>query len=119
MSQMPATLSPFIPDESMAWEEVGPGLKRKIMAWNPGLMLVKVVFEKGAVGALHRHVHTQITHIESGSFDVEIGGVKQVLSAWDAFHVPSDVLHGVVCLEAGTLIDVFNPAREDFIAAQV
>jgi hypothetical protein len=24
-------------------------------------------------------------------------------------------MHGVVCLEAGVLIDVFSPMREDFI----
>ena len=116
MSRLPSTDSPFIQDQLLVWEEAGPGLKRKIMAWNKDLMLVKVAFQQGAVGTLHRHVHTQITHIESGSFEVEIGGVKEVLQASDALRVPSDVLHGVVCLEAGTLIDVFNPAREDFLS---
>jgi len=29
--------------------------------------------------------------------------------------VHSNLVHGVVCLEKGVLIDVFNPMREDFI----
>jgi len=29
--------------------------------------------------------------------------------------VPPHVVHGVVCLEAGMLIDSFNPARADFL----
>ncbi|MDN6549994.1 MAG: cupin domain-containing protein, partial [Enterobacterales bacterium] len=27
-----------------------------------------------------------------------------------------NVMHGCVCIEAGTLIDVFTPQREDFIS---
>ena len=78
-------------------------------------MLVKVDFEQDAVGAVHKHVHVQLTHIESGVFEVEIDGVKKVLKAGDCFHIPSNVEHGVVCLEKGVLIDVFSPMREDFI----
>jgi quercetin dioxygenase-like cupin family protein len=33
----------------------------------------------------------------------------------DAFYIPPNVIHGAVCLEAGVLIDVFSPMREDFI----
>ena len=31
------------------------------------------------------------------------------------FYVPPHAIHGAVCLEAGVLIDVFSPMREDFI----
>lgn len=53
--------------------------------------------------------------MESGIFEVEIGGEKRVLKAGDGFLAPSNVPHGVVCLESGVLIDVFTPMREDFI----
>ena len=56
-----------------------------------------------------------MTNIEKGVFEVEISGVKKVLKAGDVFYVPSNLIHGVVCLEEGVLIDVFNPMREDFI----
>jgi len=29
--------------------------------------------------------------------------------------IPPNLLHGCVCLEAGVLIDMFSPMREDFI----
>lgn len=105
----------FIKDEELAWEEVGEGIKRKIMAYDERLMLVKVAFEKGGIGTVHQHHHTQITHVESGVFEVEIDGEKQMLNAGDAFFIPSNVWHGAVCMEAGVLIDVFSPMREDFI----
>ncbi|MBC7948077.1 MAG: cupin domain-containing protein [Chitinophagaceae bacterium] len=109
------SLKVFIENGDVPWEVTGPGMKRKIMAWDDRLMVVKVEFEVSAVGALHQHHHTQITHVESGRFEVEIGGEKKVLSAGDAFYVPPHALHGAVCLEAGVLIDIFSPMREDFV----
>jgi quercetin dioxygenase-like cupin family protein len=105
----------FIENREVPWEIVAPGMRRKIMAWDDRLMVVKVEFEKGAVGALHQHHHSQITHVENGIFEVEINGEKKVLTTGDAFYIPSNVLHGAVCLEAGVLIDIFSPMREDFI----
>jgi quercetin dioxygenase-like cupin family protein len=106
----------FIENDRIDWEVTAPGLKRKIMSYDDRVMLVKVAFEKGGVGALHSHYHTQISHVESGIFEIEISGKKQMLKAGDAFYVPPHAVHGAVCLEAGVLIDVFSPMREDFLA---
>jgi quercetin dioxygenase-like cupin family protein len=105
----------FIENKDLSWEATAPGIKRKIMAYDERMMLVKVEFEKGGVGTLHSHMHTQISHVESGVFEVEISGEKKILRAGDAFYVPPHAVHGAVCLEAGVLIDVFSPMREDFI----
>jgi len=104
----------FIAAENQ-WQPAGDGIKRQITGYNNGLMMVKVAFEKGAIGTLHHHVHTQASYVASGVFEAEVNGVKQVLAAGDTFFVEPDLVHGVVCLEAGLLIDVFNPHREDFL----
>ena len=109
------TVKVFIENNEVPWEETGPGVKRKILAYDERLMVVKVTFEKGAIGALHQHYHTQITHVESGVFEVEIGNEKKVLKASDVFYIPPNVMHGAVCLEPGVLIDIFSPMREDFV----
>lgn len=105
----------FIDNDAITWENVAPGMKRKIMAYDERLMVVKVEFEKGAIGTVHQHYHTQISHVDSGVFEVEIDGKKQLLKQGDAFYVPPNILHGAVCIEPGTLIDIFSPMREDFI----
>lgn len=97
-------------------ENVAPGMVRQIMGYDTNLMLVKVDFEKGGVGAVHKHPHQQVSYVVAGKFEVEIDGKKEILEAGDAFVVPSDALHGAVCLEAGTLIDTFSPMRDDFIS---
>jgi len=105
----------FIENREVPWEHTAPGMKRKIMAYDESLMVVRVAFEKGAVGTVHSHRHVQISHVESGSFEVQISGEKKVLNPGDVFYVPPHAEHGAVCLEAGVLIDIFSPMREDFI----
>jgi quercetin dioxygenase-like cupin family protein len=105
----------FIEDKNIAWEQTGEGVRRKIMAYDNNIMMVKVDFKKGAIGSLHNHPHVQMSYVVAGAFEVEIGGEKKTLNKGDVFHVPSNAMHGVVCLEEGALIDVFNPSREDFL----
>lgn len=105
----------FVENNSLGWEEVAVGVQRKIMTYNEEIMLVRVSFEKGSIGVLHKHYHVQISSIESGVFEVEIDSQKNRLKAGDAFYIPPNILHGVVCLEAGVVMDVFSPMREDFI----
>ncbi len=105
----------FIENGDVPWEQVDTDVRRKIMAYDDRLMVVKVEFKTGGVGLLHQHYHSQITHVESGVFEVEIDGQKKLQKSGDAFCIPSNVMHGAVCKEQGVLIDVFSPMREDFI----
>lgn len=99
----------------MNWENPAPGVHRQIMAYDGQLMMVKVDFEKGAIGSMHEHCHSQATYVASGKFELTIGDEKRILEAGDGYYVAPDELHGCVCLEAGILIDTFSPVRADFL----
>ena len=105
----------WIADADVEWEILDDLCKRKIMAFNDGLMIVKVHFKKGGIGAIHQHIHTQGSYVESGVFEVIIAGEKKILKQGDVFFIPPSTDHGVVALEEGILVDSFNPMREDFI----
>jgi quercetin dioxygenase-like cupin family protein len=105
----------FVDDQSLPWESVGEGVKRKIMTYDASLMMVKVAFETGGVGAVHQHIHTQMSYVESGTFAITIADETRIIRQGDVFYVPSNVWHGAVCREAGMLVDVFTPMREDFV----
>jgi quercetin dioxygenase-like cupin family protein len=96
-------------------EDLGGGVSRQILGYNENLMMVKVSFLKGAIGAVHAHPHTQTTYCASGSFEFIIGNETKIILAGDATYIPPVVMHGVVCLQEGVLIDTFNPVREDFL----
>ncbi|KKB84322.1 cupin [Devosia limi DSM 17137] len=97
------------------WIELAPGNRRRVLIHTPELMQVEFGFDKGAVGALHSHPHIQVSYVAEGSFEVTIDGVTEVVGQGGSFIVPSGLVHGVVALEAGRLVDVFTPMRADFL----
>lgn len=105
----------FVNADSFEWETVDKGVQRKILGYDDQMMMVCVRFEKDAIGSLHHHVHRQVSFVESGSFEVTIDGQKKLLKKGDCFFVAPDLIHGVVALEEGSLVDVFTPARLDFL----
>jgi len=104
-----------IPGRSGEWEQLGPGLSRQILGWDNQIMMVKVRFEKGAIGAPHTHFHTQASFCHSGKFEFTIDGKKHVIEAGDGLYIAPNLLHSAVCLEVGVVLDVFSPVREDFL----
>ena len=107
---------PFFIGTDIEWETTADGVKRQILAVGTDLMLVRVDFEAGAVGAVHHHPHRQATYVAAGTFDVTMGADSQRVTVGDSFAAPANVPHGVKAIEAGTLIDCFTPIRDDFLA---
>lgn len=105
----------FFKNLETEWEFVANGIERQIVGFDDSIMMVNVRFKKEAVGALHNHHHTQVTHVAEGEFEVIIEHEIKVLKKGDSFFIPSNKIHGVVCLKEGMLIDVFSPIREDFL----
>ena len=105
----------FVADDSAACETTGPGVRRKVLAHGPGLMLNRVAFEIGGIGARHQHPHAQLSYVESGVFEYAIEDDTRTLGAGDSCYVPPLAWHGVMCTEAGVLVDAFTPRRDDFL----
>jgi quercetin dioxygenase-like cupin family protein len=95
---------------------VAPGVTRQVLGHDPHMMLVRVTFTKGAIGYIHSHAHRQVTYVESGQFDATLGDERRTIGPGDTYVAPPDLPHGVVALSDGVLIDVFTPAREDFLS---
>lgn len=98
------------------WEPAGEGVRRQIMGYDGQVMLAKVHFDKGAVGAAHEHCNSQVSYVESGRFELTIGEEVRVIGPGDGYYVEPDVRHGCICLEEGVLLDIFSPYRMDFIS---
>lgn len=96
--------------------DTDPGVTRQVLADHPDLMVVAFRFGKeGAEGKLHSHPHVQSTFVKSGRFAFSVDGKQTEVGPGDSFVIPTNVEHGAVCLEPGTLIDTFTPRRDDFL----
>ena len=96
-------------------QTVAEGVVRRVLAYSKDVMCIANTFQKGAAGSLHHHPHTQITYVVSGVFEFEIDGEKKIVKAGDTLLKTDGVEHGCVCVEAGVLLDIFSPMREDFV----
>ena len=105
----------FFNNNELVWNELGGGVSRQVLGFDNQIMMVKVKFETGAVGALHQHFHTQTTYCAEGKFEFTVGEEKKILNPGDGVYIAPNQIHGTVCLEAGMLVDVFSPVREDFL----
>jgi len=109
------TVKNHFPGAESQLETVADGLSRKLGAHNDNLMIVEVDFEAGVTARLHHHVHEQITYVMSGKFEFTVGDATYIVGAGDSLYKEPNIEHGATCLEAGTLLDVFTPRREDFL----
>lgn len=105
----------FVYNEKCGITNCEPGVTRKVMGYNDAVMMCEITFETGARGNAHAHPHTQVTYVAEGKFEFTVGGETKVVSKGDCVLMPPDTRHGTVCLEAGKLVDVFSPKREDFL----
>jgi quercetin dioxygenase-like cupin family protein len=105
----------FLNENDLKWEDQGGGVSRCILGYNDRIMMVKVKFGKGSAGSAHSHHHSQTTYVASGKFEFTVGEEKMTIITGDAVYIKPGIIHSALCLEEGILIDVFSPAREDFL----
>ena len=105
----------FMLGDRIPRESVGEGVARQLFGYDDSILMARVEFEVGAVGDIHSHTHSQVSYVESGEFDFFIDGVETRLGPGDSFYIAPNLDHGAVCRDAGVLLDVFSPVRDDFL----
>ena len=105
----------FVHNENVTLEDLGDGISRKVLAHSDNMMSVEVHFEDGAVAAMHKHPHEQLTYVLSGEFEFTIGDETKLVKTGDTMYKVPNIMHGCRCVKAGVLIDTFTPMRHDFV----
>ncbi len=103
--------------DTMDWEEVVPGIRRRIVTGD-GMMIAQIFLEKGAKVPLHSHENEQITYILSGALVLRLGAELEqevVVRAGEVLHIPAHLPHEAEALEDTLDVDVFHPPRADWL----
>ena len=77
----------WVPHEGTLAQSGGENVIRRVLAYTAALMCVENTFEKGAIGKLHSHPHTQITYVVSGEFSFTIDGETRTVRKGDVLAV--------------------------------
>jgi quercetin dioxygenase-like cupin family protein len=92
-----------------------PGITRRVMAYSPSVMLTEHTLEKGAVLPEHSHIHEQLVYLVSGELVLEINGELFQMAVGDSIVVPSNAVHKATAVVPSVVLDIFTPAREDYL----
>ncbi len=92
-----------------------PGLTRRVGAHNEKLFVVEHRMEGDWVGAAHSHPHEQVVYVVSGRLRVTAAGKTFEVGQGDSFVVKGGVEHQASAIEPSVVIDVFTPARQDYL----
>ncbi|HVZ84706.1 MAG TPA: cupin domain-containing protein [Terracidiphilus sp.] len=92
-----------------------PGLERQVLVHTPELMLVRHRMQKGWRGTRHAHPHHQLVYIVSGGIRAVVRDTEIGARAGDSFIVEPNAEHQAWALEDSVVLDVFTPAREDYL----
>jgi quercetin dioxygenase-like cupin family protein len=115
-SEEPSPHGLILPDESKAAiTEPEPGLLRQVLAYTPAMMLVRHQLREAWRGAAHKHPHEQLVYVISGRIRMVVAGTSFDAAAGDSFIVASNAEHQAAALEDSLVLDVFTPAREDYL----
>ena len=95
-------------------EQLNPLLGRKVIHGR-NMTVARIRLQKYAVVPLHSHPNEQITMLERGALRFVIAGTEKILRAGEVLEIPPDEPHLVEALEDSLAVDLFSPAREDWI----
>lgn len=77
--------------------------------------VTKMNYAVGNYASPHQHPHEQSGYVISGRYELVIGADKYEMTAGDTYAIPGGQIHSFRVLEAGEVVDVFTPPREDYL----
>jgi quercetin dioxygenase-like cupin family protein len=95
-------------------EPLNPLLSRRVIHGRQ-MTVARIRLRKGAVVPEHSHANEQISMIESGAVRFVVSGEETILRTGGVLEIPPDAPHSAEALEDSLAVDLFSPAREDWI----
>jgi quercetin dioxygenase-like cupin family protein len=105
----------FTPSNNTGYTQVLPGIQLKTLAYGKKTLFSEFRLEKGQVLPKHSHPHEQTGYLVSGSIRLTIGVETFAVKPGDCWCIEGGVEHGATILEDSVAIEIFSPAREDYL----
>jgi len=91
------------------------GITYKTLTFGERTSLSEFSLQKGSVIPKHSHPHEQTGYVISGRLLFTIDDERFDAEPGDSWNIPGHMEHGVEVVEDTVVIEVFSPAREDYM----
>ena len=92
-----------------------PGITQKTLVFGEKTLMVEFILSKGSALPLHAHPYEQTGYLVKGYMRLKIGDQEFDTREGDSWNIPMNVTHGAQILEDSVAIEVFHPARKDYL----
>jgi len=92
-----------------------PGVNFRTLAFGERTHLTEFRLAKGSIIPKHDHPQEQTGYLVSGRMTFVIAGETFATLPGDGWNIPGGVSHSVDILEDCVVIEVFSPARGDYL----
>ncbi len=105
----------FYKKDNINYKKAFDGVTYKTLVYGDKTSLGEFRLEKGSVIPNHSHPHEQTGYMISGRMTFTIADEDHNAEAGDSWSIPGNVEHSVEVHEDSVVIEVFSPAREDYL----
>jgi unsaturated pyranuronate lyase len=78
-------------------------------------MVAKMLYKSTDNVPFHKHPNEQSGYVISGKYILQFSGQSYELTQGDSYSIPANVEHSIEIVEAGEVLDVFTPIRQDYL----
>lgn len=107
----------FTTASQSGFKDALPGIQFKTLAHGAKTLFTEFHLKKGAKLPYHSHPHEQTGYLISGAIRLTIGDESFEARPGDCWCIEGGVEHQAVILEDSVAIEVFSPAREEYLPA--
>ncbi len=100
--------------DEMPEETLNPLASRKVIH-TERMTIAQLRLSKGAIVPDHSHENEQVTMLRQGRLRFVVSGEEKIVKGGECLQIPPNAPHSVEALEDSVAVDIFSPAREDWI----
>lgn len=105
----------MIVKSSDSQKKVFKGVNFDVLAVGEKSMVTKMNYKIGDSVPMHNHPNEQNGYVISGKYKIQYRTYNEILVSGDSYSIPANAEHSLEVIEAGEVIDVFTPIRQDYL----
>jgi quercetin dioxygenase-like cupin family protein len=92
-----------------------PGIRQKTLVFGERTLMTEFLLAKNSSLPNHTHPYEQTGYLVKGHIVLRIAETERDTTPGDSWCIPMNVPHGARILEDSIAIEIFSPAREDYL----
>jgi quercetin dioxygenase-like cupin family protein len=92
-----------------------PGIQQKTLVFGERTLMTEFLLTENSILPDHAHPYEQTGYLVKGHIVLRVGPTEHDTTPGDSWCIPMNVTHGARVLEDSIAIEVFSPARADYL----